>query len=124
MKPTSLSENTNQTEELIESILNEIKLDESLFPVFKINDKGKILYANNASFDLLRDWATDYSEYLPENFLKSNADLLNYNAEFSIALETKNGIKYFDVIGFKECGYIGLYGYQNEFIEQRELLSV
>ena len=106
------------------SLINEIKLDESQFPVFKINDKGKILYANNASFELLREWVADYNEYLPENFLKSNLDILNFNAEFSVAFETKSGIKYFDVVGFKECGYIGLYGYQNEFIQQQELLSV
>ena len=124
MKPANNLVNTIQTEELIVSLINEIKLDESQFPVFKISDKGKILYANYASFELLREWVADYSEYLPESFLKSNSDILNFNAEFSIALESKSGVKYFDVIGFKDCGYIGLYGYQNELIEQQELLAV
>lgn len=122
MKTTSSSETANQTEKLIESLINEIKLDESQFPVLKINDKGKILYANNASFELLRELIADFSDYLPENFLKSNPDILNFNSEFSIAFETKSGIKYFDVVGFKECGYIGLYGYQNQHIEQQEFL--
>ena len=79
-------------------------------PVIKIDFKGRILYANSASFELLHEWLFPANEYLPEHFLKSNPEILNPDVDFSVPFKMKSTNWNFDVIGFKECGYIGLYG--------------
>jgi len=48
---------------------------------------------------------------LPDYFLKSNPEILNPDADFSVPLTTPDATFKFDVIGFKEGGYIGLYGF-------------
>jgi hypothetical protein len=80
-------------------------------PVIKIDQKGRILYANRASFQILEEWLKAANEYLPEYFLKSNPEILNPDADFSVPLNTSGTTLKFDVIGFKEGGYIGLYGF-------------
>jgi hypothetical protein len=92
--------------------LKDVAIDESEYPVLKISPSGKILYANSASFEYLREWLTGSNDSLPENFLEKNSELLDPQAEFSFSLETKSGVFCFDVVGFQECGYIGLYGFQ------------
>ncbi len=90
---------------------NPIQLSPDFFesPVVKIDSNGKILYANRASFELLNEWLTTSNDCLPDYFLKGNPGILNPNADFSVPFNTGTRNMNFDVIGFKESGYIGLY---------------
>jgi hypothetical protein len=94
--------------------------DKSNFPVLKIDTRGKILYANHASFECLHEWLSDKEEYLPIYFMYINPDVLNSDADFSISLNVKTDVITFDVIGFKESGYIGLYGFESVKDERPE----
>lgn len=85
--------------------------DESEFAVLKIDLNGKILYANQPSFAALEDWLSCRIETLPGCFLKQYPDILNPEADFSFSISVKSSVFSFDVIGFKESGYIGLYGF-------------
>jgi hypothetical protein len=85
--------------------------DESNFPVLKIDTSGKILYANQASFEYLREWINSKNEFLPNYFISINPSILNPDADFSMSVNLKKTKLKFDVIGFKECGYIGLYAF-------------
>ena len=82
-------------------------------PVIKIDFNGRILYANSASFELLHEWLFPAIEYLPEHFLKSNPEILNPDVDYSVPFRMKSTNWNFDVVGFKECGYIGLYGVES-----------
>ena len=93
--------------------------DESNYPVIKINTSGKILYANHASFIWLGEWLNDKNEYIPTYVIKINPSILNPDADFSISISIKKDILNFDVIGFRESGYIGLYGFNT--IDVREI---
>ncbi len=109
--PSDLFETTDQVTEV--SSINNSFPDESNFPVLKIDTNGKILYANHASFEWLHDWINHKNEYLPNYFLDVNPSILNPDADFSMSVNLKTNILSFDVIGFKESGYIGLYGFDS-----------
>ena len=102
----------NKIEETVLDLEN-MSPDNFSYPVIKIDSNGRILYANKASFQILRDWLCTPNDYLPEYFLRSNPGILNPDADFSLALMTKEMSLNFDVIGFKESGYIGLYGFDS-----------
>ena len=87
--------------------------DKSNYPVLKIDTNGKILYANNASFEHLREWLNGKNAFLPKHIINVNPDVLNPDADFSISINVKSDVLNFDVIGFKECGFIGLYGFNS-----------
>jgi hypothetical protein len=81
-------------------------------PVIRIDYKGRILYSNKASFPLLKEWNCLANDYLPEALVRNHPDVLRLDADFDLAIETKSFRFHLDVIGFRECGYIGLYGFQ------------
>ena len=93
--------------------------DKSNFPVLKIDTQGKIIYANHASFECLREWLNGKNAYLPKYVIQINPDVLNPNADFSISIDLKTDVVNFDVIGFKESGFIGLYGFNSHHPEMR-----
>lgn len=103
----------------VEEILNVIEMssnnhlfpDKSNFPVLKIDTQGKIIYANHASFECLREWLNGKNAYLPKYVIQINPEVLNPNADFSISVDLKTDVINFDVIGFEESGFIGLYGF-------------
>lgn len=105
----------------VEEILNVIEMssndhsfpDKSDFPVLKIDTQGKIIYANHASFECLREWLNGKNAYLPKYVIQINPEVLNPNADFSISVDLKTDVINFDVIGFEESGFIGLYGFNS-----------
>jgi hypothetical protein len=84
--------------------------DEGSLPIIRIDQNGKILFANDATFVLFSETYNMNSEYIPEDFMKRIPGMLNLNADFSVPIEVSSTVLTFDVIGFEECGYIGLYG--------------
>jgi hypothetical protein len=114
MKNFTKSNMVEVTENVIE-VSPDILLfpDKSNYPVLKIDTNGKILYANNASFECLRDWLSGKSAFLPKHIIHVNPNVLNPDADFSISVNEKTGVFNFDVIGFRESGFIGLYGFNS-----------
>ena len=89
-------------------------MPEHSFPVIRLDFKGRILYANRASFPLLREWNCLANDYIPEQLVRENPAMLDLQAEFDFQINTEDSSYYLDVIGFKESGYVGLYGFRTE----------
>lgn len=86
-------------------------------PVIRIDYKGRILYANKASFPILKEWNCLANDYIPDELIRQHPALLDLQAGFDMNIETKSTQYHLDVVGFNECGYIGLYGYKTETLE-------
>jgi len=80
-------------------------------PVIHVDYKGRILYANKAAFPLLREWNCLANDYLPESLTGKSPALLSLDADFGLDIETATAHFHLDVIGFKEAGFIGMYGF-------------
>ncbi len=85
--------------------------DQGNLPVMRVDLNGKILFANPASFALLNEILKATNEYIPQDFINRIPGMLNLNADFSVPVQVSAQTMMFDVIGFKEDGYIGIYGY-------------
>ena len=92
----------------------QFRMAEPSFPVIRIDHKGRILFANRASFPLLREWNCLANDYIPEELLRQIPSMLDLGAEFDYQFNTHDSSYYMDVIGFKESGYVGLYGFKTE----------
>ena len=92
----------------------QFKMAEPSYPVIRIDHKGRILYANRASFPLLREWNCLANDYIPEELVRQVPAMIDLNAEFDVQINTNDSAYYLDVIGFRESGYIGLYGFRTE----------
>jgi len=89
-------------------------MTEPSYPVIRIDYRGRILYANRAAFPLLREWNCLANDYIPDELVKQNPAMLDLNAEFGFQINTNESAYYLDVIGFKESGYVGFYGFKTE----------
>jgi len=89
-------------------------LSEPSFPVIRVDYKGRILYANKASFPILREWNCLANDYIPEALILKTPAMLDLEAEFDFQINTDDSDYFMDVIGFKESGYVGLYGFRTE----------
>jgi hypothetical protein len=89
-------------------------MTEPSYPVIRIDYRGRILYANRAAFPLLREWNCLANDYIPDELVKHNPAMLDLNAEFNFQITTNESTYYLDVIGFRESGYVGFYGFKTE----------
>ena len=86
----------------------------NMLPVFKINFDGDILYANNASLNLLHNLGTTVHRRLTNKFISDHKELLVYNANTDTLISTGNTDIHFSVVAFPEAGYIGFYAFHIE----------
>ena len=91
-----------------------IAMQDPSYPVIRIDFKGRILYANRASFPILREWNCLANDYIPNELLNNFPSMLDLNAEFDLQINTNESAYFLDVIGFRESGYVGLYGFKTE----------
>ena len=100
---------------------------EPSYPVIRIDYKGRILFANRASFPILREWNCLANDYLPEDLIHQFPSVLDLNADFDLQISTNDTSYFMDVIGFKESGYVGLYGFRTEInaptFKQKNILA-
>ena len=87
------------------------------YPVIHIGRKSRILYANKAAFPILAECNCLTSDYLPDQVVSRNPDILRMDAGFKLQLNTRFFSYRLDVVGFKESGYIGLYGFSSISID-------
>lgn len=86
----------------------------SRFPVMKISPEGRVIYANRASFPVLKEWNCYANNHIPETVLRQLPELINLKADTSIEISFGVHKFYFSVVGFPVAGYTGMYGYKTE----------
>jgi len=92
-------------------------LFKSQLPEMRIDENGKILYVNAASQFIIRDWKENGEAEIPGYLFSHYPGLHDFNACFDIEIYCGSQIVKFDVVGFKEGGYIGLYACETEFTD-------
>ncbi len=95
-----------------------INLHESKFPVIKIDFEGTILYANKAALGIIQEWGCAASRKLPMNLMKTHPEFVDRQANAETEIVSANKVFKFNVIAFKEAGYTGLYGYDEQLISK------
>jgi len=77
-------------------------------PYIRVDSKGRILYANEAS-NFILNGMNSKRDFIPTDFINRIPGMLNLNADFSVPVELSSKTIMLDIIGFEECGYISLY---------------
>lgn len=93
-------------------VLKKINLYNDSPPVFKINYKGDILYANNSAMKLLHELGVSANKKIPKKFIEEHPDLFKPHVNTEVIILTKSNACIFDVVSFDEEGYIGFYSNQ------------
>ncbi|MBP6334263.1 MAG: hypothetical protein KA444_02235 [Bacteroidia bacterium] len=86
----------------------------SELPIFRLRADGKIIYANRAAFPVLKEWNCTASNRIPETIRELFPVLTQPNADENIVIMGDKEDLFFSVVGFKEAGYIGVYGFKKE----------
>ncbi|MBN1818332.1 MAG: PAS domain-containing protein [Sedimentisphaerales bacterium] len=83
--------------------------DENPNPVLRVDGRGVILYANKASEPLLRLWATEAGQSLPDNLLRTVAALKSSGMHECLEVQCKDRIFSIVFASIKEADYVNLY---------------
>ncbi|HNS12213.1 MAG TPA: hypothetical protein PKM97_06325 [Bacteroidia bacterium] len=86
----------------------------SPLPIFKINQKGHIIYSNKASFPVLKIWNCYANNAIPQEILSKFPSLTDLDADGTIEIDTDTQTYFFSVVGFQPAEYIGVYGFKTE----------
>ena len=78
-------------------------------PVLRINQDGRIMYANEASLPLLRQWETAVGRACPDRW-RSSIDQALAGKNVEVEVDLGEQIISFVVVGVPQAGYINLYG--------------
>ncbi len=95
---------------------NEEGDNNSSFPVFRISQDGRIVYANRAAFPLLKEWNCYASNTIPAAIRELHPVLTNLEADETIDMVSDTFKFHLSVVGFRTAGYIGVYGFKTEMI--------
>jgi len=79
-------------------------------PVFRVNKKGIILYANEASKSILDDWKCFESKKAPDKIKKQVNQILESNKSGTIEINSKNQIFLFNIVPIIKSDYVNFYG--------------
>ena len=90
---------------------NQLIIEEEAQPVLRISTSGRILYANQKAFALLKELNNSGRDKLPEGILSSNKQILSLAADEDIIIRTPDYSVEFSAVGFSEGGYISLVGH-------------
>jgi PAS domain S-box-containing protein len=81
------------------------------FPVLRINHDGRILYANDASRPLLKDWGVAVNDCVPTFWKSIVTDVLTNVSPKTVDRSLDNRIFSFVAAPVSEMGYVNLYGH-------------
>ncbi len=92
---------------------------DSPLPVIKIDFEGNILFANMASFPVLKLWNCNTHGSIPWDIMKS----LSLHEQLDI--ESNNAITFrFQIVPFWEAGFIGFYCNSSSFSQKNQFLKL
>ncbi|MBS1763829.1 MAG: hypothetical protein JSS90_02550 [Bacteroidetes bacterium] len=96
--------------------------DSNMFPVFKIDYSGKIIYHNVAAMPILSYWQCKLNETVNNQAQMIYPEIFNINApkEHDATIRYHEYLFHFSIIPFPEAGYVGIYGHS---IEQAATVS-
>src|SRR5688500_16028695 len=89
-------------------------MDESPMPVIKIDFRAQLMYANKAAIEFLINTGGIRNGRAISYIIAKNPGLLNPDCVLDINIRSGDLIYHFSAIGFREGGYVGLYGYEIE----------
>jgi len=93
---------------------------ESPFPILRLNHDGIILYGNEASELLLRDWGCEVGGYAPKFWRDLATEALTSQSRRTIGIGCGKQFYSFAVIPISDGGYINLYGIDITELKQME----
>lgn len=90
--------------------------DNNMFPVFKIDYSGKVVYHNVAAMPILSYWQCKLNEPVNHQAKMIYPEIFNINApgEHDTTIRYHEYLFHFSVIPFPEAGYVGVYGFSIE----------
>jgi PAS domain S-box-containing protein/putative nucleotidyltransferase with HDIG domain len=83
---------------------------ENPYPVMRVSNQGKILYANEASQSLLEEWNTEVGEMLPSGWKKTTSRLAEKRSSQTVEVPSKERIYSIVITPVPGTDYINLYG--------------
>jgi len=79
-------------------------------PVLRLDPDGIILYANQASQVLLKDWGGEVNGYAPLFWRDLVTDALKNNSKKTVDVECGEQVYSFEIVPVTDAGYTNLYG--------------
>ena len=83
---------------------------ENPYPVLRVSNQGKILYANEASKSLLKDWNTEVGGMLPSAWKKTTSRLAEKRSGQTVEVSSKGRIYSMVITPVRGTDYVNLYG--------------
>ncbi len=96
------------------------KFDENMFPVIKFDLNNRLTYANVAALPLMKEWNCRINEKLPSELVSRHPELFHAgisHLDQDLTIEVGDYMMHFSLVPFPEAGYIGMYGYCIEQVE-------
>ncbi len=79
-------------------------------PVLRLDPAGALLYANEASAALLREWGCRVGDPLPPAYCKLVAEAYAGGTSRKVSVPSGERVYSFDIVPIVEAGYVNLYG--------------
>ncbi len=83
---------------------------ENPHPVLRIAKDSRLLYANEASSSLLKEWGCEIDQVIPDEWCQLIADSLDSACRRSIEIEHRDKVLSFAVVPIVDAGYVNWYG--------------
>jgi len=92
-------------------------MDKAAMPVIKLDFKGQLVYANEAAIEFLINSGGIKNGRAIAYIVAMNPGILNPDCALDINIRSGNSNYRFSVVGFREGGYVGLYGFETETVK-------
>jgi len=79
-------------------------------PVLRVEQDGKINFANPASVSLLRQWNGTVGEYLPPDWRERVLNVVRHSTSMTVDVECEERVYSILVVPIPDAGYVNLYG--------------
>ncbi|MCH8965560.1 MAG: PAS domain S-box protein [Planctomycetes bacterium] len=83
---------------------------ENISPILRIAKEGTVLYANDASAALLKEWQCQVGEVVPEHWGAIVREALERGSGHTVGMTCGDSILSLNIVPIVESGYVNLYG--------------
>ncbi len=94
---------------------------ENPYPVMRVSNQGKILYANEASKSLLEEWNTGVGGMLPSRWKKTTSRLIEKRSGQTVEIPSKGRFYSMVITPVRGTDYVNLYGSDITEIKRSEV---